>query len=266
MILSTSQLAKYFCFIVWGELSSLHSLLVDCKCVLSEVHQNKECAWTIYADVEMINDLRDSFSNSGYFYSSWALFILCDVQKVLDWTANTSQYSTEESLQDLDWNKNLCANPDSKYMGMCSEVRMCWSRIVHSCCLLKVSAVIEWFSPLLSFMQRADVSDKQASNFSLVLKYKLFGYLTFHFSFTALWHLSSMELIAVLANSGCMQDPSVERFSHAEAEVLVAQVLTSAHFCCLVFIELQRVFQEAIFSSWGRTLYINLICSLILSS
>lgn len=82
--------------------------------MLSKVHQNKESAWTIYADVEMINDLGDSFSNSGSLKLS---SILCDVEKVLGWTANTSQYSTEESLQDLDWNKNLCANSDSKYMG-----------------------------------------------------------------------------------------------------------------------------------------------------
>lgn len=50
--------------------------------MLSEMHQNKECAWTMYADVEMINDLGDSFSNSGNFYSSSAVFLLRDVHKV----------------------------------------------------------------------------------------------------------------------------------------------------------------------------------------
>lgn len=130
MLLSTSQLAKYFCYIVWGDLSSLCSLPLDCKCMLSEVHQNKECAWTVCADVELINDWGDSFSNSGYFYSSWAVFILRDVHKVLDWTGNACQHSTEESLQDLDWNKYVCANPDCEYVDMWSEVRMCWSRVV----------------------------------------------------------------------------------------------------------------------------------------
>ena len=50
--------------------------------MLSEMHKNKECARTTYADVETINDLGDSFPNSGCFYLSWAVFILGDVHRV----------------------------------------------------------------------------------------------------------------------------------------------------------------------------------------
>ncbi|KAJ7408267.1 hypothetical protein WISP_121869 [Willisornis vidua] len=41
---------------------------LDCECMLSEVHKSKECAWTVYAVVEMMNDLGESFCNSGCFY------------------------------------------------------------------------------------------------------------------------------------------------------------------------------------------------------
>lgn len=45
--------------------------------------QEQECARAIYADVEMINDLGDSFSDNGYFYLRWAVSIFCNVHKIV---------------------------------------------------------------------------------------------------------------------------------------------------------------------------------------
>lgn len=74
-----------------------------------DVQEKGMCQMCIDADVEMINDLGDSFFSQQWLFLprlSSSPLMLCSV--LLDWTASTHQSSTEESLQELDWAKYQC--------------------------------------------------------------------------------------------------------------------------------------------------------------